>query len=141
MRIYYINEDNTCGGDGESYTLPENATESKPAEGQVWNGTAWEDVVLTAEELAEATKLEAKATVDATLSVLQVTTSTGNTFDANTEARQNMADAILASDTLGMTETVWRLADNSEALIGIVELREAHALAIQKYAEIKGIGA
>jgi hypothetical protein len=69
-----------------------------------------------------------------------VTTAAGNVFDANLESRVNMADAILASETLGQTETVWRLADNSEITVDIAELREAHALALQSYAQIKAIG-
>lgn len=70
---------------------------------------------------------------------MTVTTTAGNEFDANLEARQNMADGILASTTLGLTQTTWRLADNTEVLIDIAELKEAQALAIQRYAEIKGI--
>ena len=60
-------------------------------------------------------------------------------FDANLEARQNMADAILAANYAGQTETVWRMADNSEVTVTIDELKQAHLLALQKYAEIKGI--
>ncbi len=75
------------------------------------------------------------------LSSLVVTTTNNNTLDATLEARQNMADAILASTTLERTTTVWRMADNSEVEITLDELKEAHALAIQEYARIKGIGA
>lgn len=81
-----------------------------------------------------------KAEIARQLSVLTVTSSKGNIFDADSQARQDMADAILASDTLGITQTVWRMADDSEVLIDIIELKEAHALAIQEYARIKGIG-
>ena len=91
----------------------------------------------TEEQLGFERKLE----IENQLSVLKVASSKGNVFDANMVARQNMADAILASDTLGITQTVWRMADNSEVLINISELREAHALAIQAYARIKMIGA
>ena len=82
----------------------------------------------------------AKSKVIESLEKLVVTTANGNTFDANIESRVNMADAILASETLGLTENIWRLADNSEVLIGIAELREAHALALQAYATVKSIG-
>lgn len=81
-----------------------------------------------------------KAEIARQLSVLTVTSSKGNIFDADSQARQDMADAILASSTLGVTETVWRMTDNSEVLITLDELKEAHALAIQEYARIKGIG-
>jgi hypothetical protein len=60
-------------------------------------------------------------------------------FDANPEARRNMADAILASDTAGLTETIWRLADNTEQVVTIDELKQAHLLALQAYAQVKGI--
>ena len=94
----------------------------------------------TAEEIALQEKSEQKAEIERQLLTLAVTSSNGNTFDANSQARQNMADAVLASDTLGITQIVWRMADNSDVQIDISELKEAHALAIKRYAEIKGIG-
>lgn len=75
-----------------------------------------------------------------TLDNLTVTTTSGKVFDAYITARQNMADAILASATLNLTETIWRLADNTEVLVTLDELKEAHALALQAYATTKGIG-
>jgi|GEM_PF-1597317 len=93
----------------------------------------------TAEEKAQQEIFFKKAEINRQLSTLTVTTSSGNTFDAYIQARQDMADAILASSTLGVTETAWRMADNSEVLITLDELKEAHALAIQEYARIKGI--
>lgn len=89
------------------------------------------------------TKLEAalaKFKVAESLEKLTVTTANANEFDANLEARQNMADAILVSKSTGQTETVWRLADNTEHSVSVKELEEAHKLAIQKYAYIKSIG-
>ena len=94
------------------------------------------EATLTSEELENIKKQE----IYQQLSVLTVTTYNGNVFDATLEARQNMADAIIASATLGSTTTTWRMADNSEVLITLDELKEAHALAIQEYARIKGIG-
>lgn len=84
--------------------------------------------------------IEAKENISLQLEKLTVTTSNGNVFDAMLEARQNMADAIIASSTLGSTTTTWRMADNSEVIITLDELKEAHALAIKEYARIKGIG-
>ena len=81
-----------------------------------------------------------KSEVDKKVEALTVTTSLGKTFDAKLEARQNLADAILASGFLGQTEAVWRLADNTEVLVGLDELKEAHALALQAYATTKAIG-
>ena len=103
--------------------------------------------LLTTEELTELRKPTVEQLEEATkqaiaqqLATLTVTTYNGNVFDATLEARQNMADAIIASATLGSTTTTWRMADNSEVLITLDELKEAHALSIQEYARIKGIG-
>ena len=95
-------------------------------------------------EYVASTKLKiekelAKKVEHESLANLVVTTSFGNTFDANLEARQNMADAILISEATGTAESVWRLADNSSKVITITELREAHALALNEYAKIKAI--
>lgn len=94
----------------------------------------------TSEEIAEQVEVQRKVEIAIQLTSLTITSSKGNVFDANSQARQDMADALLASDTLGVTQIVWRMANNSEVLINISELKEAHALAIQEYARIKGIG-
>jgi len=65
------------------------------------------------------------------LNELTVTTGNGNTFDADNVARQDMLSAIEASGTLGLTESNWKLADNTWKLIQLDELKEASALAIQ----------
>lgn len=65
------------------------------------------------------------------LNSLTVTTTNGNTFDADNVARQDMLSAIDASATLGVTENNWKLADNSWKIIQLDELKEASALAIQ----------
>lgn len=96
--------------------------------------------ILNPPKTAEQLEAERKAEIERQLAAITVASSKGNVFDANMQARQNMADAILASDTLGITQTVWRMADNSDVQIDISELKEAHALAIKRYAEIKGIG-
>ena len=96
---------------------------------------------FTASQLEEKAVVQAKQDIADALEVLTVETTAGNVFDATLEARQNLADAILASDFLKQTEAVWRLADNTEVLITLDELKEAHALALQKYAVTKAIGA
>ena len=99
---------------------------------------------FTEEELAqqelEAKIAEAKAEIARQLETLTVTTANGNTFDADNQARLDMQNAITASDFLGVTQTTWRMADDSEVLIELSELKEALALAIQEYARVKGIG-
>jgi hypothetical protein len=96
--------------------------------------------VETYPELLRAVKINEAKKVSDSISSLVVKTSNGNIFDATLEARQNLADAILASDFLAQTEATWRLADNSEVQVQITELKEAHALALQAYATTKSIG-
>lgn len=101
------------------------------------------------EQVANQIKIEKSAQ----LATLTVVTSNGNIFDANNQARLDMGDGIKASETtkqlidLGLMpadtvwdKTVWKLADDSEVLIDILELKEASLLAIKEYARIKGIG-
>lgn len=94
---------------------------------------------LTEEEQAIADKALAKQEALKLLETLTVTTTNGNTFDANNQARLDMQNAITASDFLSVTQTTWRMADDSEVLIELSELKEALALAIQEYARVKGI--
>jgi len=68
-----------------------------------------------------------------------VTVSSGKTFDADLQSRLNISDAILLASELSQTETVWRLADNSNAIVTVDELKEARLLALQKFATISGI--
>ena len=104
-----------------------------------------------AAETAES-KVQNKAEIARQLEVLTVTTSYGNTFDANAQAKLDMQNGIEAARTtkelidLGLLpadtawdKTVWRLANDSEVVITLLELKEASMLAIKKYAEVKGI--
>jgi hypothetical protein len=93
-----------------------------------------------AEAEAKRLKAEAKVAQEIMLGSLTITTSKGNTFDANNQARLDMQNAITASDFVGVTQTVWRMADDSEVLIDLTELKEALVKAIQEYARVKGIG-
>jgi hypothetical protein len=72
------------------------------------------------------------------LDSITVTTQSGKTFDGNETARGDMMAALAAGDLLGETETNWKLADNSKALVTRDELREALALAIQAKGRIVG---
>ena len=94
----------------------------------------------TAEEIAEVELERKKAEIVRQLETLTVTTTNGNTFDANNQARLDMQNAITASDFLSVMQTTWRMVDDSEVLIELSELKEALALAIQEYARVKGIG-
>ena len=80
-----------------------------------------------------------KNIVNETIAKSTVIIASGKEFDANMEARQNLADAILANGYIGTTQTIWRLSDNSTVSVTIAELKEAHLLALQQYAINKGI--
>jgi len=95
---------------------------------------------FTQAELEAKVQMEAKAERLKKLEVLTVTTTNGNTFDANNQARLDMSNGIQVSEILNVTQTVWRMADDTEVLIQIAELKEALALALTEYARIKGIG-
>jgi len=85
----------------------------------------------TQEELDATTETEAKALKVKLLSEITVTTQAGNVFDGDDIARQDMLSAIEASATLGLASSMWKLANNTWKEIGIAEMKEAHALAIQ----------
>ena len=70
------------------------------------------------------------------LSSITVTTQSGNTFDGNETARNNMLSAIMAADIIGQTESQWKLADNTVETITLTELKEALTLSIQRVGEI-----
>lgn len=112
---------------------------------EVEESTLWEYYQLFTTELDED-RLEViakgieesvlkQAKTDA-LNSITVTTKNGNTFDGNETARGNMTSAILASEVIGKTEDTWKLADNSEVLVTITELKEALALSIQEVGRI-----
>lgn len=90
----------------------------------------------TEQEIAEQEIARLKAEKEQRLNTLVVTTSNGNSFDGNLEARTNMTSAILSADLLGLKEENWKLADNSIKLIQLSELKEALALAIQEVGNI-----
>jgi hypothetical protein len=99
------------------------------------NITEHEDAPITpitpeqAQQLAQQAKIEALASV-------KVTTTSGNTFDGRDIDQQRMVSAILSSSVLNITETEWKLADNSRVTISIDELKEALALSIQAIGKI-----
>ena len=97
------------------------------------------NVLQTMEIKPFETSALSKLQVKNKLEKLSVKISTGKVFDANLEARQNLADAIIAADFLKIDKTKWRMFDNSETIVTLDELKEAHALAILEYAKIKSI--
>jgi hypothetical protein len=99
-----------------------------------------EALILVEKYNQEQLDTEAKQAKIKALNELTVTTTNGNTFDANTEAITNMLSVLQASQILNQTTTNWKLADNTVVMIDSAELQEAHALAIQaKGAIILGV--
>ena len=54
----------------------------------------------------------------------------GMIFDANEKSRMRMLSAINASERLGATETSWKLTNNQVQQVTLVQLQQAHDLAI-----------
>lgn len=60
----------------------------------------------------------------------------GKLFDGNETARLNIMSAIQASELFGLTETGWKLADNTAVLVNLNELKMALALSMQEVGRI-----
>ena len=60
----------------------------------------------------------------------------GKLFDGNETARLNIMSAIQSSELFGLTETGWKLADNTAVLVNLNELKMALALSIQEVGRI-----
>ena len=65
-----------------------------------------------------------------------VVTVDGLVFDGNASARLNMMSAIESYQLLNITESEWKLADNSIALVNINQIKQALALSIQEFGRI-----
>ena len=109
-------------------------------EEQVAIGLADDKIELTVEELelhlnppktVEQLQAEAKQAKELALASITVTTQSGKVFDGRDIDQQRMVSAIISADAVGLTETYWKLADNSVELITLDELKEALALSIQ----------
>jgi hypothetical protein len=93
---------------------------------------------FTEAELQAQQEYQAKLDKLQALKTLTVKTSNGNTFDGNETARINMLCAINRASRTGETSSIWKLADNSSAVISLDELQEAHDLAIIEVGKIVG---
>lgn len=101
--------------------------------------TTDEKALVDAEEaMQEALNVvqEAKQAKELALASITVTTQSGKVFDGRDMDQQRMVSAIISADVVGLTETYWKLADNSVELITLDELKEALALSIQALAPI-----
>lgn len=87
---------------------------------------AWSYLPWNQERKREEAKKRRAAAVDEI-----IVTVDGMAFDGNEVAQLRMLSCIITSDTTGITEAIWTLADNTEVLVNISQLRQAHALAVQ----------
>lgn len=65
------------------------------------------------------------------VAAIQVTTSTGKTFDGDETSQGRMARAIVTLQAVGIGETEWKLVDNSVQTVQLGELVEALLLSGQ----------
>lgn len=84
-------------------------------------------------------KLGSKAIREEAVIKMTVIISTGKEFDADDRSRLNMICAIDASQFLGRSESLWRLANNVEVLVTLNEMREANAKALLEFGNIVGV--
>ena len=70
------------------------------------------------------------------ISNLVVTISTGKEFDGDEVSQERMVRAIQTADITGLTETQWKLADNTIVTVTLDELKEALALSAQEMSRI-----
>ena len=60
----------------------------------------------------------------------------GKLFDGNETARLNIMSAIQSSELFRLTETGWKLADNTAVLVNLAELKMALALSMEEVGRI-----
>jgi hypothetical protein len=85
--------------------------------------------------LVKAQLLTKQAKIEA-LSSVKVTTTSGKVFDGRDIDQQRMLSVIISSSVINITETQWKLADNTITTVSLDELKEALALSIQAIGNI-----
>ena len=102
-------------------------------------------VAMTAEEeyihlnpakTQEQLDAEAKQAKESALNSIKVTTLSGKVFDGRDKDQVRMIAALQASAITGITETPWKLADNTVAMVSLDELKEALAMSIMAVGEV-----
>ncbi|MCI4436954.1 MAG: hypothetical protein JHC33_09130 [Ignisphaera sp.] len=98
-------------------------------------GNTPEPQYTDAELLAQSQQVAKQARLQS-LDYIKVTTASGKVFDGRDIDQERMVSLILSSGILNITETKWKLADNSIATVSIDELKEALALSIKAVSNI-----
>ena len=86
---------------------------------------------LTSEEITAVDKEKADTHKKEVLDVLTVTTTSGKEFYADSDSRTDLISALVSAEFMGLTQTNWKLATGEIQSIGLQEVKEAIALALQ----------
>ena len=87
-------------------------------------------------KLQHITSLNVKRLKVNNVATILVTTISGKVFDGDEKSQDRMVRAIQVAAITGLTETQWKLADNSRVMVTLDELKEALALAGQEMSRI-----
>lgn len=86
-------------------------------------------IQIDAQKAAAISREHAKASREAAVAGIVVTTAAGNAFDGDEVSQGRMARAIIALQATGTATVPWVLANNTAILATAAELTEALALA------------
>ena len=102
-----------------------------------------------AEAIAEQDRLFAlakeesiKAEAELQIQAMTVITESGKEFYADPSSRADISEAIGIAQDFGQTTVDWKLTKSNDPqtqTVSLDELKEARLLALQKYAQLKGI--
>jgi len=90
------------------------------AVGDAYTVEIWESHNLTAEEKENRLSSNTEYSKQQLLDTIKVTTSSGKTFNGRDKDQIRMMSAIQASTLLGLTQSTWKLADNTITSVTIV---------------------
>ena len=118
-----------------SIEVESNNIEFIPGYNKIYNGI---DIVDVIDENYNNIKnsITAKNNKINNVATILVTTISGKVFDGDEKSQDRMVRAIQVAAITGLTETQWKLADNSIVIVTLDELKEALALAGQEMSRI-----
>ena len=118
-----------------SIEVESNNIEFIPGYNKIYNGI---DIVDVIDENYNNIKnsITAKNNKINNVATILVTTISGKVFDGDEKSQDRMVRAIQVAAITGLTETQWKLADNSIVMVTLDELKEALALAGQETSRI-----
>ena len=118
-----------------SIEVESNNIEFIPGYNKIYNGI---DIVDVIDENYNNIKnsITAKNNKINNVATILVTTISGKVFDGDEKSQDRMVRAIQVAAITGLTETQWKLADNSRVMVTLDELKEALALSGQEMSRI-----